>query len=473
MELPFTGGAYTERSTNVNAQKCINLFPSVDQIGAKNDTVLYGTPGLEVFSTLTAGTTYPIRCMHVFGSILYVVSGATVYSVDTDGTATDLGDITTTTGAVFMADNGTEVIIVDGTASGYLITADVLAIIADADFPVASSATYQDGYFIITSSSGTIYISGSYDGTSWDALDFASAEANPDDAVRVLSNSHDLWIFGEKTTEIFYDSGNVDFPFVRISGAVIDIGTDVPDSLLSIDGNLYWFSNKNKVVRNSGYQVQVISTSHIEYQISTYSTVLDAKAFTYTIAGHVFYVLVFPTEDKVWVYDITTGFWHEWQSYSTTTDRTPWGRHRAIDGITFDSKQIVGDYENGILYELKMSVYTDNSYEIRRIRATQVINKERLNVIWHRLEVDFETGVGLTGGVQGEDPQAMLQWSDDGGHTWSNEYWKDIGKVGKYETRVAWKRLGKSRNRILRLTISDPVKVVMLGAYAELEECTV
>ena len=472
MQIPFTGGAYTGRSTNANAQQCINLFPVVDKIGAKDEVVLYGTPGTKLFSTLVAGEDYSVRCMHVLGNYLYAVYGSTVYKVIANGTVTDLGDISTSTGAVFMADNGTEIIIVDGTDSGYLITAGALAVIADTDFPVATSVTFQDGYFIITSENGTYYISALYDGTSWDALDFASAEAAPDDALRVISNSNDLWIFGDKTVEVFYDSGNASFPFTRISGAVIDIGLAAVDSALKIDGTLYWLSTNGKVVRNYGYQIQTISTSHIEYQISAYDTITDAKAFTYTIAGHVFYVLIFPSADQTWIYDITTGFWHEWQSYSTLDILIPWGRGRPNACVTFDKKQIVGDYQYGRLYELDMETYTDNLNEIRRIRTSQVTNKERLSIIWHRLEIDFETGVGLDVGViPGEDPKAMLQWSDDGGYTWSNEHWADFGKIGKYETRVVWRRMGKSRNRVLKLQISDPVKITILGAYAELEEC--
>jgi hypothetical protein len=76
----------------------------------------------------------------------------------------------------------------------------------------------------------------------------------------------------------------------------------------------------------------------------------------------------------------------------------------------------------------------------------------------------METGVGLDGGVQGSDPKAMLQWSDDGGHSWSNERWAGVGKIGKAKKRVIWRRLGSSRDRVYRVMISDPVKVVLIGA---------
>jgi hypothetical protein len=251
---------------------------------------------------------------------------------------------------------------------------------------------------------------------------------------------------------------------------LVDVGCGAIGSPCKILGNLYWLSDKGQVMRNSGYQGQVISTPHLDYQISTYSRIDDARAFSYIIDGHSFYVLIFPTDKKTWVYDITTGYWHEWQSYYTHDDSIPFSRHRSNCGYAFGLKQIVGDYENGTLYELDMSTFTDNSHTIQRIRAAQTINKDRYNVIFNRLEIEFEAGPGLITGV-GDNPQAMLEWSDDGGHTWSNEHWRSIGKIGEYTRRAVWHRLGVSRNRVFRLTVSDPVKTVILAAYADLEAC--
>jgi len=472
MEIPFVGGAYTGKSSNENTQECINLFPIIDNREGKNQTFLYGTPGLLKFSTLTVDQDTTSRGSWVFGSVMYTVYGKDVFSVTTNGVATNIGEITTISGDVFFADNGKEVILVDGTNKGYLITSGSLVVIVDTDFPVSTSVAFQDGFFVVTSVNGSIYKSGLYDGTSWDASEVAFLEANPDGTVGVVSSSGDLWIFGEKVSEVFYNSGNVDFPFTPISGAILELGAVSAACIVKINEVIYWLSNEGRVVRNRGYQYDTVSTIHVDYQISTYEVTSDVKAFTYTMQGHIFYVLTFPTEGKTWVYDVTTDYWHEWQSYFVTVDGTPWGRHRANSCVKFGGKYIVGDYENGLLYELQYDTYTDNLNVIRRIRTSQIVNKERYNIIWKRVEIDFETGVGLTGGVQGENPQVALQWSDDGGHTWSNEHWKGFGKIGKYSTKVVWKRLGVSKNRVLRVIISDPVKVVMIGAYVELEECT-
>jgi hypothetical protein len=114
-----------------------------------------------------------------------------------------------------------------------------------------------------------------------------------------------------------------------------------------------------------------------------------------------------------------------------------------------------------------LDYFTDAGAPIARIRACSHLNDPDYRYqIFHALQVDMQTGVGLTTG-QGSDPQAMLQWSDDGGYTWSNELWASIGKLGEYLSRVRWRRLGRSRDRVFRVTVTDPVRVVMIGASVQ------
>jgi hypothetical protein len=132
---------------------------------------------------------------------------------------------------------------------------------------------------------------------------------------------------------------------------------------------------------------------------------------------------------------------------------------------------VVGDYENGKLYALDPEVYTDDGTPIIRLRSAPHLSSGLKQVRHNSFQLDLETGVGLTTG-QGSDPKAVLRWSDDGGHTWSNEQHASIGAIGGYKTRALWRRLGQSRDRIYEVSISDPVKVVMIGAELGLEEGT-
>lgn len=470
MEIPFIGGAYTARSSNLNAQTCINFFPVVDQQDAKAAVALFGTPGLLLFATVVEGDGNPVRALYTVGNYLYAVVKDKVYSISLLGVVTLLGTISTETGRVVMADNSIEIIIVDGTTSGFLITLsdNSFAAIADEDFPASSSVTFQDGFFIVTET-GTrkFFISGLYDGTAWDATEFATVEGRPSNVLTVMSNVQDLWFFSGAAVEVYYNSGEA-FPFTRIAGALIDVGCGAAASPCKINGRMYWLTNTGKVCRNTGYSsVEYVSTQDIEYIFSTYAPINDAIGYTVTVDGHDWYVLTFPTLGKTWVYDTSTTFWFEWQSY--LTDVVPWGRHRSNCAVQFGRNVVVGDYTNGLLYTLSMSTYTDNQRTIRRQRATQTINKERFNVAHNSIELEFEAGVGLTGVGQGINPQVILDWSNDGGHTWSNQHWVTIGAIGEYKWRAVWRRLGISRNRVYRITVSDPVKTVIIGAYANLE----
>ena len=469
MQLPFVGGAYEGRSKELNAQQSINLFPVIDNQEAKNIIAMYGTPGMADFSA--PATTAAVRAMYKFGSLLYAVVGAVVYEIASNGTATALGSITTSTGFVSMADNGVHILVVDGTAYGHLITAATLTDIVDADFPSSTSCAFFDGYFITTkTSTGRIYVSGLYNGATWDALDYATAEASPDNLVRVITTKSNIWLLGVSSSEVYYNSGNVDFPFARVPGAVASIGCGAVASAALVEEKIYWLSDKKTVVRNTGYNYETISTPGIDYQLSTYTTVSDAIGFSYMLEGRSFYVLSFPTMNKTWVFDQGSGFWHEWQSLSALGVA---GKFRGVSSVVFNNAMLIGDGATGKIYTLSMNTYTDAGVNIRRIRRTQIVNKDTVYVLHNMIEVEFENGVGLNvaEGADGYDPQVVLKWSDDGGRTWSSGVSVALGKYQVYTNRQIWRRLGKSRNRIYELTIESPVKVVMLGGYGRLTAC--
>ena len=411
-----------------------------------------------------------IRGMKVCDNYLYVVAGNTLWRISPALTATDVGVMGTDTGQVKMADNGSQVMIVDD-EKGYLYSsvADAFYEIrtdptdADPDFPENPRGLgYMDGYFVVSKrDTGTFWISKLYDGTSWDALDFASAEGSPDMAVDIIVDHRELWIFGEESTEVFYNAGNVDFPFVRTEGAFIEVGIASKDCAAKLDNSVYWLTNHGTLVRADGYNPQVVSTRQVEHQWCKYDTIEDARAFAYHWQGHAFYQITFPSGNATWVYDASNGSWHKRASYPNQ------GRHRANCYAFWNDKHLVGDFENGRVYELDLDTYTDNLELISRMRTTPMYSERNLNIFCHSLQIDFEAGTGLNTG-QGLIPQAMLQMSDDGGHTWSNEYWVTAGKIGEYDRRAIWQRLGVGRNRTLKLMVTDPVKWNILGATANI-----
>jgi len=437
----------------------INMFFSQAAHKELNLPGLMGTPGLKVYYDSSYG--HPVRGLHVMRSKLYAVIGNRVYEIDSTPTGTLLiGTLTTTSGPVIMVDDGTNLMIVDPDVEGYTYTpGENVTAIADADFPIPSFLAWQDGYFIVTErDSGTFYISTLYDPTAWDALDFITAEGTPDNTLALLSDHEDLFNFGTLSIQPFYNS--VDGFQVK-QGASLTEGIGAAHSIAAGDNTIFFLDKNGLVRRISGYRSQPISSRAIEKEINRLATFSDAIGFYYSQEGHGFYVLTLPTGDITWVFDVSTTMWHKRRSYPINPDGTE-GRWRANCYAYFAGKHIVGDWQYGKLYELDFDTYTDNSETIRCFVDFPAIGNGKDRIRHNKLEVMFEGGVGLVGG---DDPQAVLRWSDDGGKTWSNQLWVGIGKIGDYTNRAIWRRLGASARRIYRIMVSDSVKVIITEAH--------
>jgi len=290
-------------------------------------------------------------------------------------------------------------------------------------------------------------------------LSFASAEGSPDNLVSVFADHSELWLFGNNTIEIFYSTGNADSPFQRINNAFIERGCSAKFSVSKDDNTVFWLGDDFVIYRANGYSPQRISTHAIEKAIAGYTSVSDAFSFNYTQEGHKFYCIIFPSAGKTWVFDISTGMWHERETYNETRWRI--NCHEFIYG-----KNLVGDFSSGLIYELDLDTYTDNSQIIQRICTFPTIFQDNKRIFYDYLRIDLDAGIGLNSG-QGSEPLIWLDWSDDGGRTYSNQHFRSMGKIGEYTRRATWRRLGSSRERIYRCSISDPVKIAITGAYAE------
>jgi len=468
----FIGPSYTLQSVNVDCQRCVNYYPEVNELGAGKEhevASLVGTPGLRVLATLPTG---PVRGEYTSSDgQLFAVGGNKLYKVSSAWVATEIGTLNTNTGPVSLADNGLQVVAVDGTY-GYVwtIATSAFAQITDPAFPGADQVTFQDGYFLFNKPDSEQFFISALNGVTFDALDIASAEGSPDLLVAILSVQRNLWLFGSRSTEVFYDSGNADFPFERIQGAFMETGCSAPFSVAKLGEAVYWLGQDDTgsgiVYRAQGYQPQRVSTHPIENVISKLGDISAATAWTYSQGGHQFYCLNIPGADSTWVFDATTNLWHE-RAY---LDAGYLRRHRAACHAFAYNTHVVGDYESGKLYALDQDTFSDDGNAIARIRSAPHFSQDLVRLFHSSFQLDMETGVGLNGSGQGSNPQVVLDWSDDGGHSWSNEHWADAGKIGARLARVIWRRLGASRDRVYRTTITDPVKVTLIGAEIGVEQ---
>jgi hypothetical protein len=496
MRSPILGSSYVIRSPNAADNRMVNLYPEVVAEGGLEAAYLQRAPGLKFLSTVGTG---PIQGLWSNGNTGYVVSGQQFYSVTAAGVPTLVGTVENT-GPVSMADNGTQLFIA-ADPKGYIYNFDtnVLAEITDEDFAGSSTVAYLDGYFVFSEpNSQRIWVTTLFDGESVDPLDFASAEGAPDDVVGLVANHREVWVFGTNSTEVWYNSGDADFPLARIQGAYNEVGCVAPNSIAKLDNSIVWLGQDARgrgiVYRANGYRAQRISTHAVEFAIQSYADMTDAVAYSYQQDGHEFYVLNFPLADTTWVFDASTAAWHERRGLLNGV----FTRHRSNCFVNFNGLLIVGDYENGNLYELDLDTYADNGSVqkwLRRWRALPTGANDFKRTAHHALQLVCETGVGLTGritdapllvehGVEllvatnvplligldtvaDADPQIMLRWSDDGGHTWSAEHWRSMGPIGQSQTRVIWRRLGmtdKLRDRVYEVSGTAAVKVAIMGA---------
>jgi hypothetical protein len=370
-----------------------------------------------------------------------------------------------------MSDNGTQ-IFVAANPQGYIYNTNTNAFgqITDPDFPGAVTVGYLDGYFVFNQpNSQSIWITALLDGTSIDPLDFASAEGSPDGVVGLIVDHREVWVFGVNSVEVWYNSGAADFPLQRIQGAFNEIGCAAPYSIAKMDNGVFWLGKDARgqgiVFRANGYTGQRISTHAVEWQIQQYADFSDAIAYTYQQDGHSFYVLIFPSANTTWVYDAATQAWHERAGWVNGA----WTRHRSNCQAFYNNDVVVGDFENGNIYAFDSDVYADHDRPQRWYRSWRALPAGQNNLkrtAQHELQLDCETGVGLVTG-QGSDPEVMLRWSDDGGHTWSYEHWKKMGKIGEFGYRTIWRRLGmtdKIRDRVYEVSGTDPVRLYIMGA---------
>lgn len=464
MKIGLVGSSYVQRSLPFDAQRMINLFPIFDQQG-KEPAALYGTSGLEAFTSAGAG---PIRGS--FASTngrVFVVSGIALYEIASNGTATNMGSLASAVGNITIEENPTQMMICDSD-KGYIFTyaTNAFVQISDTDFPSAGSVTSNDGYFIVNQySSGKFYISSLNDGLTWAALDFATAESSPDRLLRVLRALGQVWMFGNKTTEIWTNTGDSAFPFQKIAGAEITVGILAPLTAKEFSSSVFWLGESADgygiVYRAKGFSPQRVSTEAIEYAISRATDKPNIRALVYQEEGHEFYMLTGGGLETTLVLDVTTGLWHERAYLNAQGDYEPHLANSIVFG--FDS-HLVGDRRNGNIYKLKLDVYSDNGEAIRRERVYTHISNEGEKLRFRMLQIGFETGVGLQSG-QGSNPLVSMQLSYDGARTWSDTYTASIGEVGKYLTNVVFRRLGIAEQMTFRIAITDPVKVAIIGSY--------
>ncbi len=467
MRVALTGGAYAARSLIANAQRCVNLYVEPNPSGSAAPTTHYPTPGLTLLSAPSVADVG--RCIYrATNGQLFVVLGDTVYAV-TAGAWQQVGNIAYGTTPVSMVDNGTSVMLVDGTTNGAIIDLQTLAWsqITDEAFYGATRVDFVDGYFVLNKPGTQQWYISRYNDTTFDPLDIASKNTYPDNLVTHAVMHREIWLFGELTTEVWFNSGAADFTFQRMPGVYIEHGCAAAHSVAKIDLALFWLGRdlqgQGVVFAGRNYAAERISTYALEAEIATYASIGDAVGFSYLQGGHAFYVLNFPSANKTWSFDVST---KEWTQLAYLEADGSLSRHRMIAHAAYGGQNVVLDWQNGNLYTLDPGAYTDNGAPILRVRSfPHIAGSDGNRLLFRQFIADMEVGAGLPGDA--DAPEIRLRWSDDRGASWGNSVAASLGKTGDYLTSIQFQRLGYARDRVFELSWSAPVKTALNGAWID------
>jgi hypothetical protein len=467
----FIGGTYQLQSVNADCQRCCNLFPQVNEARtAGNGEIgsLFRTPGLTLLGTIGLG---PIRGLYTASNgNLYCVSGAGLYQVSTGWVGTLLGTLGTTTGRVEFSDNGVQLMITDG--QGYVLTFGgnvFLPLVGTSGWLGSYCVGYLDqwGIFAVPGSSA-FYTSDQLDFATYDGLNVAYKQGFNDPIVSLIVDKGNVWLLGRDTSEVWYNAQNAPPGIVlsRVPGSLLEIGCCSPYSPQKVMNTLLWLGDGKHgagvVWQANGYVAERKSTHAVEIALQSYGyeNLQKARAWTYEQDGHGFYCLNVPGAPVTWVYDVVTGQWHERSHLANGIE----SRNQADCHAWANGQHVVGDYQTGAIYALDKTNFTDNGLPLRWLRRAPHLTEDMAWIFYNSFQLDLETGVGLDGTQQGIDPQIMLRYSNDSGHTWSNEIWRTAGTQGSYRTRAIWRSLGRARNRVFEVSGSDPVACTLLGA---------
>lgn len=480
MKIALTTGAYEARSIIADAQQCVNLYAEKNPDDSPFPYTFYPTPGT-VYQTV-APITGPVRGLYTASNgTCFAVVGPYVYTITTSYVWTQIGVLQTNTGNVSITDNTLVCVIVDGTIHGYAIklSDNTFGNISSTNFYAADQVIYLDTYLLFNrSGTNQFFFSLSevdYDmliaGTGFDPEDIAAKTGGNDNIIGLIPMHREIWLIGARTSEVWFDAGAADFAFQAMPGAFIEHGCMAVGSIAKYDLAVYFLGQDsfgNSVVfEGAQYRVRAISTKAIDREISTYATKSDALGFTYLQEGHVFYVLTFPSADVTWVYDVQEEKWHK---RAWTDAEGVLHRWRPNCFTVFNNKVLVGDYQNGQIYQLDLDTYLDDGSPIIRIRSFPHITEENDRMIHKNLIAAMEVGNEMVTSTNDND-QVSLRWSDNAGRSYNEAVLQSFGGTGNYLTSMQWNRLGLARDRVYELSWSAPVKTSLQGVYIDVIKC--
>lgn len=427
------------------------------------------TPGLRLLSTCPVTAQGRGLYLASTGQV-YAVVGNSVYSLSSSWVFTLLGTIGTSQGIVSMVDDDTNVLLVDGSSVGYKIvmSTNVLTPVTDVNFFGGDRVGFVDTFLVSNIPGTQAFQSTQPNVFIWDPLYFAAKTGYNDEISTLAVNHREIWLLGKQTGEVWYNAGNTTFPFGIFPGTFIQHGCAAKYSVATHDLNVFWLSQdadgKGIVVMGAYYKAERISTYAVENAIEGYLKIDDAIGFVYQQAGHIFYILHFPTADKTWVYDRQADLWHERSSIDNDGVEHRWRVNCTVNAYG----TVVGlDYANGKLYKLDLNYFTDDGLPIVRRRGFPHLITNGNLAYYACFRADMQCGESVGTDVGDPAVRVFLRWSDDRGRSFGNPVGQNLGSTGQFQVQPQWRRLGMARDRVFELFWSVDAFTALNGAWVD------
>lgn len=470
MDYPgFLGADYRGYARTVDQELSVNLIFEREESPGAVRSVMFTVPGFTLLGTQAAA---PGRAHFSENDREWAVFGSVFCEIKRDGSLVNINSVAVNASPATICSNGKaggQLLITSG---GNAYVCDTTTLVLTQIVALNGKATmgsYIDGYgLVLDASTSTFYFSALDDFSSWTTgIDFnqRSKQSDPWRAQKV--NGIYIGLFGEKTSEFWFDAGGSNNPFAPDPSGEIPYGIAAAFSIAVGEGAIYWLgqsaSGQRYVLRATGFNPEVVSDLPRQALFDSYSVVSDARGEVINWRGHTLYLLTFPTQNITWAYDLSTNVWFQWGTWISELSqysamRACWhviafGQHRMLDSVS------------GAIYKLDADSRMDvDGRPLRWLRRAPALCEENELIFYTNFELNIEPGVGLITG-QGSDPQVMLRISRDGGATWGPERWQSIGKIGAYMTRVIWNQIGSARRMVIEVAGSDPVPAALTGAY--------
>lgn len=463
LQIPLVGPTYTNRSLPVTSQVTRNFTIEVNH--ESSEIVSHPSfPGLKLFAT--PSVTGIGRGMGEYNGELYAVAGGNLDKIDSLKNTSSIGAVLGSNHCI-LEEDGINLVITTGNTKPYVYDGANLTLTTNANLFTPNSVTFINRRVVYDGAGQQAVFADLDDPTTAQGDNIALVETKPDDLIRVYAQDQQVLMFGDKTIEPFYFTGSGSPPYRRIDNATKEVGLAAVHSVASNDDFVYFLGSDRRIYRIAGLTLQSISNPAIGQCIDKYSSVSDAKGMCFTLDSQRYYLITFSSGNETWLFSEDANGWVN-LSYGVDHDEYLASAYKYIYG-----KHLVQDRRNGNIYELDFDTYTHNGETIYWQRDTAKVSSKNLGasgrkLTFNRLRIFVETGTSVIEG-QGSNANIMMQWSNDGGRSWSSERWGAIGELGEYGKEIFWDDLGEHFSLIFRFRMTDPVRWVLISAEADVE----